>query len=201
MLLTAGSVQDARDIALIYKKAFPASIRRFFNEKPRAELWDLLELSFQLVFLWGGRALLAKNNENSLLGYCLYAKSTGRRNLPGVLKTAPLILGKIKPAEAGRLTYNQILKFLHKQRTKTILQKRGASIISIAVAPQFQGRGIGTVLLNEVLGELAQETVFLNVRKENRPARLLYKQAGFTAYGSTKDLLGEWVMLKRPPVF
>lgn len=198
MFLITGSPAHARTIAKIYKEAFPASISRFFKERAREELLDLLELSFQLVMHWGGQALLAKDASGRILGYCLYSVENNPKDLQKSLRAAGRLLGKIRPTEVGQLTYNQLLKVIHKRKTRPTL-KKGTAIISIAVAPAYQGRGVGTFLLSASLKKLAKETVFLNVRKGNRPARLLYKQAGFIAYGVTKDLLGEWIMLKKPP--
>jgi ribosomal-protein-alanine N-acetyltransferase len=57
-----------------------------------------------------------------------------------------------------------------------------AEILSVAVDPSFQGRGLARRLLNMHLGRLAGRgvrTVFLEVGEANDPAARLYARAGF----------------------
>ncbi|RAI40501.1 ribosomal protein S18-alanine N-acetyltransferase [Rhodoplanes roseus] len=61
-----------------------------------------------------------------------------------------------------------------------------AEILSVAVAPSRRGRGIAGRLLAVHLGRLAAagvERIFLEVDKENLPARRLYDSAGFAEVG------------------
>lgn len=57
---------------------------------------------------------------------------------------------------------------------------------TIAVAPEYQGRGVGTALLAALLEEAAARgcrEVFLDVRADNDRARSLYERFGFEAVG------------------
>ncbi|MCW1954750.1 ribosomal protein S18-alanine N-acetyltransferase [uncultured Lentibacter sp.] len=61
-----------------------------------------------------------------------------------------------------------------------------AELLSIAVAPEAQGRGIGRALLGALVTRLAARHVtqlFLEVAEDNAPARALYAQAGFEEVG------------------
>lgn len=61
-----------------------------------------------------------------------------------------------------------------------------AEILQLAVRPCRQRRGIGSKLLGEGLRSLAQQrvqTCFLEVRRKNTGALLLYRQAGFRRIG------------------
>jgi ribosomal-protein-alanine N-acetyltransferase len=61
-----------------------------------------------------------------------------------------------------------------------------AEILSVAVAPARRGRGFARPLLALHLRRLAglgARTVFLEVDKDNAPARALYKRAGFYEVG------------------
>jgi len=61
-----------------------------------------------------------------------------------------------------------------------------AEILSIAVAPESRGKGIGYALMDALLRYLHQEraqTLFLEVDEHNRPARALYKGFGFVEVG------------------
>lgn len=60
---------------------------------------------------------------------------------------------------------------------------------TIAVDPEWQGRGIGTKLLEGLLAEAAARAsteVFLEVRAENQRAKDLYKRFGFVQVGLRK---------------
>ncbi|WP_275046271.1 ribosomal protein S18-alanine N-acetyltransferase [Idiomarina aquatica] len=56
---------------------------------------------------------------------------------------------------------------------------------NIAVAPDYQGRGFGRLLLNDVLDHAARHglIVFLEVRVSNHAAIHLYTQSGFETVG------------------
>ena len=68
-----------------------------------------------------------------------------------------------------------------------------AEILDIAVSPSFRRMGVGKALINALLSSIrvspavdvssAVQTVFLEVRESNIPARKLYQSFGFTESG------------------
>jgi [ribosomal protein S18]-alanine N-acetyltransferase len=57
-----------------------------------------------------------------------------------------------------------------------------ADVMTVAVAPRAQGRGLGRILLEELVERARQdgaEYLMLEVRDDNLPARRLYEHAGF----------------------
>ena len=70
-------------------------------------------------------------------------------------------------------------------------QLRGeAEIFTLAVAPEFQGKGIGTALLADLMSEANREGAFrvvLQVRSSNDHAIHIYKKAGFVQAGVISD--------------
>jgi ribosomal-protein-alanine N-acetyltransferase len=61
---------------------------------------------------------------------------------------------------------------------------------NIVVDPTMQGKGVGTLLLNELLAHVKQansEAVFLEVRESNKAARGLYEKLGFQETGRRKS--------------
>ncbi|MDU8924073.1 ribosomal protein S18-alanine N-acetyltransferase [Pasteurellaceae bacterium LIM206] len=81
---------------------------------------------------------------------------------------------KIIQAEANRV---QIAGFAVCQ---TVLDE--ATLFNIAIAPQFQGQGLGKALLTELLERLRRQgilTVWLEVRESNHKAKKLYSSLGF----------------------
>ena len=53
-----------------------------------------------------------------------------------------------------------------------------------AILPEFQGQGIGTQVLQDIISDNPNKRLYLKVYKEN-PARHLYERAGFKLYGET----------------
>lgn len=65
-----------------------------------------------------------------------------------------------------------------------------AHILNVCVSSEFQGRGLGCLLIErmlEVATELSVETVFLEVRPSNHRAMNLYEQFGFNEIALRKD--------------
>ena len=68
-----------------------------------------------------------------------------------------------------------------------------AEVLTIAVEPAAQGRGVGGRLLAGFLAEAAQRgaaTVFLEVAAPNGAARALYAKAGFVETGLRRGYFG-----------
>lgn len=65
-----------------------------------------------------------------------------------------------------------------------------AQIANFAVAPGFRNRGVGRLLMNEIVDRAEEKkcrVIFLEVRESNTPALELYKSYGFNAAGQRKD--------------
>ncbi len=60
----------------------------------------------------------------------------------------------------------------------------------IVVAPDCRRQGLGRLLMEEITGEFKRrdlETLFLEVRQSNLPARGLYESLGFVSYHTRKN--------------
>ncbi|ADL08872.1 GNAT family N-acetyltransferase [Thermosediminibacter oceani] len=76
--------------------------------------------------------------------------------------------------------------------------KPSAQLLSIAVSPKCQGRGIGQKLLQagiNYLSSLGIRRIKLEVRPDNAPAVRLYEKYGFKPVGRTRDLQGDWLIM------
>lgn len=83
------------------------------------------------------------------------------------------------------------------------ISKKG-HVISVAVLPPHQRKGVGTALLNEAMKSMRlykAKECFLEVRVSNTSAITMYKQLGFqiarTANGYYADGEGAYVMTKK----
>jgi ribosomal protein S18 acetylase RimI-like enzyme len=71
-------------------------------------------------------------------------------------------------------------------------------IEAIAIVRRYQGKGIGTLVLRDVLGEVGAQPVRLNVLHVNR-ARLLYERLGFRViHRDAQRQIMEWRAPKTP---
>lgn len=64
-----------------------------------------------------------------------------------------------------------------------------ATLLNIAILPDYQGRGLGRRLLQEGLREISDRgaaSCFLEVREFNRTAQSLYRSMGFETVGKRK---------------
>lgn len=72
--------------------------------------------------------------------------------------------------------------------TQSVLDE--GEILRIAVTPSMRRKGIGNILLSEVINIMKNnscKTIFLEVRCENFPAISLYESCGFIKISERKD--------------
>lgn len=95
----------------------------------------------------------------------------------------PVVSGLALIARSGE--HSEILGFLVAQHVGPEWE-----LENVVVAPEMQGKGIGTRLMLELLKQAQQtnsETVFLEVRESNVAARALYEKIGFLQTGRRKS--------------
>lgn len=65
-----------------------------------------------------------------------------------------------------------------------------SQLLNLAIAPEFQGRGLGRTLLQWLIGKAKgydSEMLFLEVRHSNQSAQQLYQSLGFNEIGLRRD--------------
>ncbi len=92
------------------------------------------------------------------------------------------------PAFAGQLGSPGVFGLIHPDGGVVLARVAAdeAEILTLAVTPAAQRRGLGTALLRAGMREAAARgaaTVFLEVSASNAPARALYAAAGFRSVG------------------
>ena len=193
---------DLPGVAEVFAAAFPESVRHVSGSVPEAAV--LADL-FALARSAEPGSLLVAEAEGRVAGYVLAPAHTGRLQRAIFWRGSWLRLaghwlaGRYGPRwRVLRLTLAGKLAFLRFSRRFEACEAR---ILSLAVHPDFQGRGLGRRLLEAGLAHLRAEgapCVRLEVRPDNAPARCLYEQHGFQALGTYEDPQGPWlVMLQR----
>ena len=202
MSLRYAKQNDLARIAEIYTQAFPGSVSFYYGPGSDARVQKLLIPSFTTLMKSGARVLLYGD---PAVGYCCYTDNDSQTNrklfslssLKNYLQA--LIKGNlvIKPSEISKLIHSQLQM---KRHYDVDLPPTRGRIMSIALLPSEQSHGIGKVLLDQALLEIGNQHVVLEVRPENEKAYRLYKSAGFSLRGSTRDLLGCWLIMIKDPI-
>lgn len=203
----SASRADLPGMAEVYVAAFPDSIRHFFPRRPPPLLAiaDLLEVPLAAE----PAGVLVAETQGRLAGYCLAPAHIS--HLARAAVRAGLLrrfLGRWLGARYGLGL--DALRRLALDHLRSHYERRGdphhaeAHILSLAVHPDFQGRGLGRELLRRGLQYLASrgaDRIRLEVRPDNLPARRLYEQHGFVTVGQTADSQGAWLIMLRflPP--
>lgn len=71
-----------------------------------------------------------------------------------------------------------------------VIFSRDGHIISIAVHPQYRGKGIGTRLLQRVMKTPHLKKVWAEVRRGNQGAQVFYSKMGFQITGMISNYYG-----------
>jgi ribosomal-protein-alanine N-acetyltransferase len=195
---------DLEAVAAIFHAAFPESVSHIWGaDKPPA--LELTATLFALCLESEPEAFLAAEIEGSVAGYIFAPTQLSRIWRVAVRRgwvwrwmvgwvTGRYGLGwrPVRLALANKVSFLR-----HAMWDK---HRADARILSLAVHPGFQGRGVASRLCEAAMqrfDRLAVKKVRLEVRPENTPAVKLYSRLGFKRVGSMADTQGEWwVMIK-----
>jgi [ribosomal protein S18]-alanine N-acetyltransferase len=73
-------------------------------------------------------------------------------------------------------------------------QKKAGHILNIAVKPEYQGKGVGTILLDKIerlFTEHRVNAVYLEVRESNLNAQRVYKNRGYRYVRTAENYYGD----------
>lgn len=194
---------DLPGVARVFAAAFPDSLAHYFARPPAPQV---VAEPFALCLAAEPDAFfVAVSPAGAVAGY-LFAPSRARR-LPWAAVARGFLLRWLWRWVSGRygiglapvraLAANK-LGFLHSARAPAV--RAQARILSVAVHPDHQGRGLARALCTlglARLDRLAAGPVRLEVRPDNAPALTLYRRLGFQVAGSTRDAQGEWLIMLR----
>jgi len=209
--LRAARAEDMAFVAGIFVASFPESIGFFFKasgEYDVRRVTDLVQWGFEAILRCERNFIVAcspaRSQGAAIAGYCIYPASI-RRFRKALLARSKVIsllrdLGRrrirVKCVEVLKLMGNKLVYFLNSRS----LPNGGVDsrILSIAVAPEFRGLGMGKALLERALSDLRQQgstEVGLEVRPDNSVALNLYERAGFIPLGRFADAQGQWLAM------
>jgi ribosomal-protein-alanine N-acetyltransferase len=188
-------------VADIFYRAFHDSIVFFAdaNDKTRGALEDVFALLLQAL----GPGFMVAVEEDKVVGYIVMAEDIRRLWIKSIssgslLKMAVRTLaGKygLKLSTLYKIVKNKLLYMKFEVTTLT-----AAQILSVAVDPKHQSRGIGKSLIAEGLryiDDLGIDRIKLEVRPENTAALKTYQKFGFVSRGIARDLQGDWIVMVR----
>lgn len=192
---------DIDDVARIFIRAFPESVRHYYgaNAPPIDGFRDI----FAFLSQTERENFLVYEESGAVLGYVVVPRSMGRLWARAMLGGHVFVWAfkwmageyGISPRRIATILAN---KLLFAGYSGEQLLRGHAQVLSAAVDPSAQGRGIGRQLVQaglELLRRQGVRTVKLEVRPDNEPAKRVYSNLGFREVGKSRDSQGQWTVM------
>jgi len=139
---------------------------------------DLLTKYFVVVCKSGGEVIFAKNNEGLIIGLLVFNRDN--RITLNFLKEYKLALvstlGFSFSMTDKILLYKSIINSILIKDLDNEYTKNEISLV--AVLDKYQGKGVGTSMINEIL-QIPDEIIHIKTDEGNLGARALYRKIGF----------------------
>lgn len=200
--IKCASIDDMQAVADIFSECFRDSVLFYCGKQPyRQAMQDI----FTLVFEAEPQGVFVAKHQSRTVGYCFCPSDISKTYVTAVKRgyifkfawryfTGCYGIG-LQPLKMLFLNKVSFLKSALDRKHKC-----SARILSVAVLPEFQGRGIATMLMRAALNyffEQQTEKVRLEVRPWNLPAIKVYEKMGFQTAGKSSDPQGEWLIMFR----
>ncbi len=192
---------DVAAIAALFTESFKESVLHHCGRlpKPRA-MQDVFALVYEAE---PAAAFVARSDAGIAIGYCFAPAELPRLWLQAIVGGHLLkwawrwLTGQygfgLHPVKI--IVLNK-LAFLRSAATPS--SSASARILSIAVSPDWRGRGVAGALMAAAMDYFASrgvDRVRLEVRPDNEPAVKLYHHYGFVDAGFTYDSQGPWLIM------
>lgn len=192
---------DIPAIASIFMSAFPESIDHYYLGKPAPakpfrDIYAFLATAEHSNFL-------VHEESGQVLGYIVVPRNMGLLWIKSILSGHLFLWAFNWFTGQYSLSLPRVLttlgnKLLFAAHSFGRFARGHAQVLSVAVAPEAQGQGIGRKLVQAGLDLLRSQGVSLvklEVRPENTPARRIYASLGFEEVGVSYDSQGKWVVM------
>lgn len=199
----AASWEDMDGVADVFLNSFSDSMVHVFGRVPDT---SLIRQIFEVCLLSEPDSFLVAREGNRVIGY-IFAPYELKRLWQTATKRG-FLWRWVKGWICGELGFGWhplkvilLDKFYFLQSAFRDEIGTGARILSVAVAEETRGKGVGTRLVGQALERLERcgvDTVRLEVRPWNQAARRLYQGFGFKIVGTTADSQGEWQVMVKP---
>lgn len=199
---------DAEEIADIFVSAFPETVSVFYKASSPtgpypAGLYTALKDIFNFYIKKEPGGAFAARVEGKIIGYVLAPLDAGKlkhkfissKEVFSVLKNFMTGKYNLKFSSLLRIFIDKIAFIFHGAKTGPDIPAR---ILSVAVNPSFQGKGIGKKLTEigiESLKKRGADKIRLEVRPDNKPAVAVYEKLGFKKVNEYKDTRGVWLVM------
>jgi len=183
VLLRPCKVTDLRSLLEIYREGFREELAFFFRRFSRS----FFEAVFRLLI---EDTIVAEVSYN-VVGFIIPVLGVApvlRAGVAQVVLTLPMLLLSVR---------SSFFIYVVQKLRNTEWGGGQLGIGCIAVKAEYRGRGIGGLLMREVVTRYPTKDMVLEVRPWNRSALRLYASAGFRETGVWRDPLGEWVVMNR----
>lgn len=193
---------DLPGVARVFMAAFPETMHHYFPHPPAPEL---VAEPFAVCLAAEPEAFWVAEVAGQVAGYIFAPADAGRLWRVALCQGFPLRwlwrwatgryrmgLGSIPRLLASKVSFWR--------SARTPGWAAPARILSVAVHPDHQGRGIGRRLCELALGRLDRlgaPQVRLEVRPDNTAALRLYERLGFRPVGTATDTQGTWLVMIR----
>ncbi|MCL5292731.1 MAG: GNAT family N-acetyltransferase [Actinobacteria bacterium] len=191
---------DLPQVAAIYRRAFPDSITHIFGKTPKDKAFIDI---YQFLLDTYPEYFLVDEEDGRITGYVVAPPDVSILVKRAILRGYVLrwswrwLIGKygfgLRPVWILLGDKWALLRSKHKA-----VEESDARILSIAVDPAYQGRGIGGKLTKAALDLLRAsgiEKVMLEVREGNEAAYRIYTKFGFREVGKFRDSGGVWIQM------
>lgn len=196
-MIRAAECADLPSVAEVFVEAFPESVAHLSGcRRPL----DAVQFLFSVVLAADRESLLVWEDTGQIVGYICAPLTTQGWWRPAAAQLARAPWARMVRTRQVTLfglwrAAGDKARFLLSAKSDVPVRPR---ILSLAVRPAAQGRGIGRQLLSSGIASLQErgaERVRLEVRPDNAAALALYQSVGFQEAGRTRDSQGSWLIM------